>query len=328
MPEAGRPPNSSCDVPTWPLLAAGVSFRWSRVRVATPFGAATFGTLRPRRLVAELGRWDGTHALWELRSGSGLSEGQFEEVFAALEEIGAILDAGAAWRYARRYAENPGMPMAETSPDRAYRLPRWSPGGRPEALRAIQSPSRVAELAAARSSVQLEGRIDVSPQRAEREAYEACMATSDPESKPIASAGDLRPIHLFLLGAPEETGLRPLLSFCDDGSAGLGRVDAEDLNQAFVHDDGLAAALGGGASVVVIAADPSRETAKYGDRGWQYCGFEAGAYAHHLSLTLAEVDCGHRIVGGFYERRLSGLIPADSSLETLLTIVVTGSSSR
>jgi hypothetical protein len=155
------------------------------------------------------------------------------------------------------------------------------------------------------------------------------MAASDPISKPIASAGDLRSIHLFLVGAPNAVGSRPLLAFVDQGSVEVDRIDGARLADAFVSDTGLVTALADGASVILIVADPFREAKKYGDRGWQYCQLEAGAFAHHLSLALAGADCAHRIVGGFYEHRLSRLIPADAArLEPVVAVVVTGASVR
>jgi hypothetical protein len=310
------------------VLAAGVSVERWRVRVVTPFGDATFDTLRPRRLVAEFGRWDGTRSEESLRRSSYFGGKDFDEVIAALDRIGAIIDSSAAWRYGRRYTENPGAPTAETSAEFAYRMERWVPQIAPQRARSGPSCGPLAELAAHRRSVDLAS-SGVRPDAAGLGAYEACMAASDPIGKPIASAGDLRSIHLFLVGAPDAMGLRPLLAFADQGSVELDQIDGAGLADAFVPDPGLFAALADGASVILIAADPLREAKKYGDRGWQYCQFEAGAFAHHLSLALVEADCAHRIVGGFYERRLSRLIPAGAArLEPLITLVVTGASAR
>lgn len=311
-----------------PVLAAGVQARMGRLRVGTPFGQATFSSLRTRRLRTELARWDGTRDTAALLATTRLPRADFEGMLAALDAIGAVIDARATWRYTRRFEINPAA-IAPVHPECAYDLPRWEPRAS-STVSATSAPNNVLTLLAAkRASVALDPEPLVEPRHAAQAAFDACLAACDQESHAIASAGALQPIHILLAHADDAPAVQQVVAFTERGAATVGRTHSGALRRSFVADAGVQGALDDGASVVVICADPSRETAKYSDRGWLYCQMEAGAYAHHIALLLTEADCEHRMIGGFYEAPLmEALGMGATDLQPLLTILVTGGGSQ
>ena len=57
---------------------------------------------------------------------------------------------------------------------------------------------------------------------------------------------------------------------------------------------------------IVIAADYSRITKRYGDRGYRYTYMEAGHVAQNITLKAIELDLATVMVGAFNDKKIKG----------------------
>jgi len=127
------------------------------------------------------------------------------------------------------------------------------------------------------------------------------------------SAGALYPLTLYL-AVGKVSGLQPGVYRYDPADHSLvrtGEGDRRALVGAAAGQDWLEQA----AAIVVISANPTRTTARYGARGQRYVHIEAGHAAENLSLQAAALGLGVTDVGTFDDakvKRVMGLAAAEA----------------
>ncbi|MFP4021828.1 MAG: SagB/ThcOx family dehydrogenase [Halanaerobium sp.] len=75
------------------------------------------------------------------------------------------------------------------------------------------------------------------------------------------------------------------------------------------------------AAVVIITADYSRTTERYGDRGQKYVHFEAGHAAQNVNLMAENLDLGSVTIGAFEDEKITSLL-GEVDYQPLLLIPV------
>lgn len=75
-------------------------------------------------------------------------------------------------------------------------------------------------------------------------------------------------------------------------------------------------------ALVVIAAEPSRTSARYGTRAERYVAMEAGAAAQNLLLQAVALDLGATLVGAFDDAALRAALPLASTEQPLAVLAV------
>ncbi len=76
------------------------------------------------------------------------------------------------------------------------------------------------------------------------------------------------------------------------------------------------------AAIIVVCADYSRTTARYGERGIRYVHMEAGHVGQNLALQAVALGLGTTMVGAFYDEQLSEILNLPQSLDPLYIIPV------
>lgn len=76
------------------------------------------------------------------------------------------------------------------------------------------------------------------------------------------------------------------------------------------------------AAIVVICADYSRTTARYGERGIRYVHMECGHVGQNIALQAVAMDLGTTMVGAFYDEQLKDVLQLPDDLEPLYIIPV------
>lgn len=145
--------------------------------------------------------------------------------------------------------------------------------------------------------------------------------THDEGRRTAPSAGALYPLTLYaVVGAvqgltagvyrylPQTHQLR----LVRDGDARTGLAQAA-LGQAWMAEAAIA---------LVFAADFSRTTGKYGDRGYRYVFIEAGHAAQNVMLQGQSLGLGSAVVGAFHEEAVKALLdlPTQEQAIYLMTL--------
>ena len=135
------------------------------------------------------------------------------------------------------------------------------------------------------------------------------------------SAGGLYPLEVYIVAgsvAEIEPGVyhyRPdghLLILVGTGDRRVA-LQAAAMNQAPVGD---------APATIVIAAVPSRTTAKYGERGVRYVAMEAGHAAENIYLQAEALDLATVVIGAFDDDGVRELIGLPEEVEPLYLMPV------
>lgn len=268
---------------------------------------------------------DGFTALGSLVYGDSKVQAQHENVLDALRKVGALLDLGYGWHWYHELSSNPPPVPIRHDPMAAYSLPRLAVDGNSCSTEVDRlGCTGVDTLAAARRSADLRTATmapDASLKSAIRLAANSYMQQPDGR-RPVASAGALYPLHFWVVGANDLSTPRQILVIDHDHGtmAKTGEISLKDLQDLFIPEPDVVAALDRGAAVIVIAVDPSRVTHKYGNRGWRYALMECGAVMHHITLAATSHEEEVRPIGGYFDAPLQEAI-CDPALP-LLTVFV------
>lgn len=80
--------------------------------------------------------------------------------------------------------------------------------------------------------------------------------------------------------------------------------------------------VGDAPATIVIAAVPSRTTAKYGERGVRYVAMEAGHAAENIYLQAEALDLATVVIGAFDDDGVRELIGLPEEVEVLYLMPV------
>lgn len=131
--------------------------------------------------------------------------------------------------------------------------------------------------------------------------------SAKPGGRTAPSAGATYPLEVFVASG-RVRGLGSGLYRYDGNSHTLRRLGTKDLRRE------LGSAAYGqkwvvdAAAVVVLAADYSRTTSRYGERGRRYVHMEAGHVGQNVHLQCAALGLGTVMVGAFDDREAKRLI--------------------
>jgi len=157
-----------------------------------------------------------------------------------------------------------------------------------------------------------------------RAAYAATPRVEGPARRAVPSAGALYPLELYVVAAAV-TGLDPGLYHFHPFRgclSRLGPLDGSGIRAALV--DGALADVT--AALLVVTGVFWRSRCKYGQRGYRFTLLEAGHLVQNVVLAAAALGLAALPVGGFYDRRLDGIVGADGLDEASLYAVAVGGS--
>ena len=140
--------------------------------------------------------------------------------------------------------------------------------------------------------------------------------------RPIPSAGALYPLELYVVAQAVDgldAGVYHYNPF-RHGLSLLGPVDRQEVRAALA-DPGL---VDTAAAILVVTAVFWRSRFKYGLRGYRFALIEAGHLVQNAVLTAAGLDLTALPFGGFYDRRLDGVVGADELDESSVYVVLVG----
>ena len=312
-----------------PLLCAAVRTEGLATTVRNPLGEVLFEADEQDEadaLAYLLSRLDGRTPREALAGSEGVSECDAPRVLWSLEEARLAVDARQFWRMAYQFAANPpavGPPMA---PDDAYAIDPWAISGADVAVPAPLAGA-IADTAARRHSPDLGSSVVPDPRSTASVGLRAfCDALRRRAGmrSPVASAGDMRPLHAaFFWRKTDRTWMSTIVDHDRDVRTRCRPVGARELYAAFfATDDWIGASLDAGATVAVVLADSIRICGKYGSRGWNYALIESGAVLQHATLLAIEHNHQVRPIGGFAEAPMQLLLESPALLPTVAALVL------
>ncbi len=272
------------------------------------------GTATAREIVASLPRWQQRRATKLLRA---LADGR---VIVSLQDL--------YWPM-QQYASNSNVyvqrPLSDAALRHIYSLDRFATERRNPKSDAVSSPRHdtLEQLLGRRASAvrPISGPTDMACLI--RLAYAASGPTTTGR-RTVASAGGLDPTVVFLAAVHDESGERSI-SWYDDASGTAyfkKNVATAEVAEWFLPDELALASMERGAGILILSADWSRVTAKYGARGYNYGVMEAGAVCQNAYLFAAQEGISVRAYGGFFDDRVKTTLELPFHVHPLLLILV------
>jgi SagB-type dehydrogenase family enzyme len=153
-------------------------------------------------------------------------------------------------------------------------------------------------------------------------SYAASERAQGAFRRPVPSGGALYPLELYVIALAIE-GLGPCVTHYDPFRHRLEILAPVDLAQvaATLVDPTLAERA---AAVIVVTAMFWRSRFKYGVRGYRFALLEAGHVLQNAVLAAASARLEALPVGGFYDRRLDGIVGADGLDEASVYALLIG----
>lgn len=135
------------------------------------------------------------------------------------------------------------------------------------------------------------------------------------------SAGATFPLEVFVVATNVvdlEAGLYQYII----GDHTLEKIIDGDLREPLLASALMQQWISQAAAIVVICADYSRTTARYGERGIRYVHMECGHVGQNIALQAVTLDLGTTMVGAFYDEQLKDVLQLPDDLEPLYIIPV------
>jgi len=145
---------------------------------------------------------------------------------------------------------------------------------------------------------------------------------SRPDHRAVPSAGALYPLDVYVTVQQVESVPPGVYHYAPDGHilAELRRADLrDDLALGMVEPS-----LAGAPAMVMIVAVFWRSRFKYGLRGYRFALLEAGHVAQNIQLAAAALNICAVPVGGFFDRRIDGMLAVDGLHESTVYLMALG----
>ncbi len=153
-------------------------------------------------------------------------------------------------------------------------------------------------------------------------SYSAQRGARRDVRRPVPSAGALYPLELYVIAQAVEDLAAGIYHYNPfrHGLSRLGPVDRPEVRAALA-DPGL---VDTAAAILVLTAVFWRSRIKYGLRAYRFALIEAGHLVQNAVLTAAALELAALPFGGFYDRRLDGVVGADGLDESSVYVLLLG----
>jgi SagB-type dehydrogenase family enzyme len=147
------------------------------------------------------------------------------------------------------------------------------------------------------------------------------VTRADKGFRTAPSAGATFPMEIFLVCA-QVNGLEAGLYRYSTGSHNLLMLKSGDLRERLLETALMQKWLSQAAAILVVCADYSRTTGRYGDRGIRYVHMESGHLGQNIALQAVALGLGTTMVGAFDDHELSAVLDLPTELQPLYIIPV------
>jgi SagB-type dehydrogenase family enzyme len=131
------------------------------------------------------------------------------------------------------------------------------------------------------------------------------------------SAGARFPLEIYLITGNID-GLEPAFYHYSPEEHTINKLRSGDLREGLTKKSTRQAFVKTGAFIVIIAADYSRITDRYGDeRGRKYVHMEVGHASQNIHLQAESLDLGTVVIGAFDPTAISSFLDLPDNIEPL-----------
>lgn len=135
------------------------------------------------------------------------------------------------------------------------------------------------------------------------------------------SAGATFPVEIYIVATNVNEVAQGLYHY-QTGKHLLEKKISGDLREPLLESALMQQWLSQAAAIIIVCADYSRTTARYGERGNRYVHMEAGHVGQNLALQAVALGLGTTMVGAFYDDQLKEVLNLPENLEPLYIIPV------
>ena len=126
----------------------------------------------------------------------------------------------------------------------------------------------------------------------------------------VPSAGATYPLEFFVL-IKSAKGIPEGIHYYNQRRHALELLKDGDYSDIFANACGKYQFVADAPATIIIAAEFSRTTLRYKDRGTMYVHMEAGSAYQNISLEAVNLGLGTVVVGEFDEEKVKGILETD-----------------
>lgn len=245
---------------------------------------------------------------------SGVNHGLISAVIEDLESLGVVVATENQWRHYHDISSFPDQ-YATGNPDYRYdanyvsiyngkKLYATSDRGRLFARKSIRSFTD--------DAISIEKILEILSN----------TYSVDGNQHTVASAGGIYPLRIFVISIDKEM---PIAKFYEYNQLenSLTECKASVDYDAVLHGLNSDNRPFNAGAIIIVTAQISLETSKYGNRGYRFALMECGAFAQNLELYCAKSnDIGMCQLGGFLDNRLQTAMNLPEDIHPLLGIAI------
>lgn len=148
----------------------------------------------------------------------------------------------------------------------------------------------------------------------EDKLFSICKSSYDSRLKPVASAGNLTPLSVFVIILQETENISRGVYQYDNDSGNLNLIRTDITNQELIYAFNDESIIFGAPCIFVITADLNRHMRKYANRGYRFTLLEVGHVLQNITIEAIEQGIDSVEYGGFKDMAVANLIGLSGNL--------------
>ena len=158
--------------------------------------------------------------------------------------------------------------------------------------------------------------------------FEICKSAYSSEVKPVASAGNLTPLSIFLIVINGNKNMPRGVYQYNNDTGNLNQIRTDITNEELIfafNDENI---IFGAPCIFVITADINRHMQKYANRGYRFTLLEVGHVLQNITIESIEQGLNSIEYGGFKDMTVAKLLGLSENLLPIACTAVGYSSSN
>lgn len=144
--------------------------------------------------------------------------------------------------------------------------------------------------------------------------FSICKSSYNSKIKPVASAGNLTPLSMFVIILQGTNSIPRGVYQYDNNNGNLNQIRTDITNEELIYafnDEGI---IFGAPCIFVITADLNRHMLKYSNRGYRFTLLEVGHVLQNITIEAIEQGIDSIEYGGFKDIALAKIIGVSENL--------------
>lgn len=152
--------------------------------------------------------------------------------------------------------------------------------------------------------------------------FSICKSSYSSEIKPVASAGNLTPLSIFVILLKGTNEIPRGIYQYDNDNEKLNQIRTDITDEELIYAFNDESIIFGAPCIFVIAADLNRHMSKYSNRGYRFTLLEVGHVLQNITVEAIEQKVNSIEYGGFKDVAISNLIGLKNELLPIACIAI------